>query len=169
MQAIIQHLEPLTRFRRRVSDLNRVYNPDDSVHGVVTMPGPKWQAYLQSADADPTLVTEGLVARKQLAVIHQSFPAGAAMHEQAAYLVRAFNGLRPFAEANHRTGWDYTAEIVRHAGHDLVATMPESRNLGNELWRVMESAYPDGFIARWILDEDEVWDYLSDYFHRRIA
>lgn len=168
VQATIQHLEPLSRFRSRVTDLNRLYSPDDPLHTLVSMDGERWHLYMHGPDGRADHVAQGLAARKAIAAIHQGFPAGP-MHEQATYLVRAFAGMRPFAEANHRTGWDYTAELVHHNGHELIGTVPEIRTLGSELWRIMEGAYPDGFHAGILGQRDEVWDYLAGYFHRRIA
>lgn len=169
MQSSIPHLEPLTRFRHRITELNRLYNHDDPVHPLMEMDGETWHRTLESRDAERLPVTEALSARKSLAAIHQTFPAEAPVPEQAAYLIRAFNGMRPFQAANHRTGWDYAAEVLHHAGHDVVATEPEVHELGNELWSIMDGAYPDGFHASKLLDQDEVWDYLTGYMHRRVA
>lgn len=156
----IFHLEPFPQFLRRVIDLNRLYNPEDPLH----------EALLRLSTGDTAAGgDEASLARKKLATIHKEFPHGAPLHEQAAYVVRAFNGLRPFAEANHRTGWDYLSELMIHSGYEVFPSEEEGRALGNEVWGRVGEAYPDGFGRNRVLDRDAVFQYLADWFRPRIA
>lgn len=149
MQATVFHLEKLPAFVRRAVELNRLHAPDDDLH----------DAILEGATGDGAAH-----ARHVLQTIHRHFPEGASLAVQAAYLVRAFGGLRPFSEANHRTGWDVMAEVLQHAGHQVLATPDEIRSLGNTLWEDLQ-----GFQEEDLEEVDDAARMLESWFHTRIA
>lgn len=159
-QQSVFHLEPFARFLRRVVELNRLHSPDDRLHDALSLDHDRWHAFVQEAGPD---ADAAIAARKELALIHEHFPTGAPAHRQAAYLVRAFSVARPFAEANHRTGWDYVSELLEHNGFTLMAGADDGRSLGNEVWERIDGTAAD------VEDDDEVLDYLSDWFKPRIA
>lgn len=165
----IFHLEKLTHFRRRVVDLNRVHDPDNPLHDILLLEGGAWEAFQDGDDADG-LLERAQHGRRALAAIHTSFPAGAPAHEQAAHVVRAFNGLRPFDQANHPTAWDYLAELVEHNGHELMAEDGEGHALGNDVWeRIAEQHGPEGFDRDRVAERDAAFDYLVEWFRHRIG
>jgi len=171
MSPSIFHLEKFPHFLKRVVDLNRVHARDDPVHGALLLEGERRQSLLGQGDPEPdTLAGRTQRARRLLSTIHHEFPAGAPVHEQAAYLVRAFSGLRPFDEANHRTGWDYLAETLQHNGHELLAGEDEGRVLGNEVWHRLGSEEGTPALGPAdVLERDAAFEYLVDWFHHRIA
>ncbi len=152
-QASIHHLEKVPAFLERIVALNRVHSPDDPTLDHVANPG---------GDADAKTTRQALVK------IHRHFPE-APMAEQAAYLVRAFNGLRPFAEANHRTVWDYLDDLVRHHDHRLLASEAEGRALGNDVWDRIREEHPDGLTAESLGDRDATHAWLVEWFQHRIG
>lgn len=158
-QQSVFHLEPFARFLHRVVELNRLHSPDDPLHDALELDHDAWHAFVESAGPD---VDAAVAARKELAAIHERFPSGSPAHLQAAYLVRAFSVARPFAEANHRTGWDYVSELLEHNGFELMAGVDEGRALGNEVWERIDPAVAD-------VGDDEVLAYLSEWFRPRIA
>lgn len=163
-------LEPYPRFLSRVVELNRLHNPDDRLHDFLHLAPEAWQDLLARQGAEPgTEVARASEARKSLHALHSEFPSGSPLPEQAAYLVRGFAGLQPFGEGNHQTGWDYTAELMSHHGHELLMGSEDGRGLGNDLWTRLESAYPQGFTRRNLLDRDETFAFLADWFRHRIA
>ncbi len=141
-QRSVFHLEPFDHFHARVLELNSLYDPEeDSANG-------------SSRAKDPEL-------RRSLQEIHAHFPSAPAA-EQAAYLIWAFDGLRPLDKANHRTAWDYVAGMVEHADLHLLATEEEGRELGNIVWEAMENHL-------FVLDvQDDVYELLTDWFKHRI-
>lgn len=162
MPQSIHHLERFPHFLKRVIALNQVYNPDDESHALLGLSGPEWEA---AARGDSPATKIAARSRKVLHAIHDHFPRGAALTEQAAYLVRAFSGLRPFQEANHRTGWDYTAEVISHGGSQLLATTDEGRALGNDLWDDLRGELSvDRLTAK-----DEAFARVHEWLRTRIA
>ena len=167
--ASIHRLEPFDRFMQRAIDLNALYSPDDPLHEQLVAVQPVATKPLDAPAEAIGSWTEVSWARKCLVTIHREFPFGAPVHEQAAYAVRAFAGLRVFAEANFRTGWDYTAELIEHAGRTLEAGVRDAEELGNELLDRMNQAYPTGFSRAMVLERDDVFDFLAEWFRRRVA
>lgn len=149
----IFHLEPFPEFLRRIVELNRLHDPDS----------PLQDAIFHDSDGD------GAAARKRLATLHRDFPYGAPLHEQAAYLVRGFAGLAPFDAANHRTGWDYTMELLLHHHKEPLPDEDEGVALAADLWDRLEATYPDGMTRKQVLDRDDTWRWLADWFHHRMA
>lgn len=153
------HLEKFPHFLARVVALNRLYAPDDPVHEhLMAASGPIAEGPEGWREAERT--------RRILHTIHRHFPEQAPVHEQAAYLVLQFSGLEPFPEANHRTGWDLTAEILQHAGHELTATVAEGQALGIRLWEEIQEA---GVPADGHLHHEHTLTWLGAWFHDRIA
>lgn len=152
-QASIHHLEKVPAFLERIVALNRIHNPDDPVHDRIT------------GDAEDAEAKE---ARQRLVRIHRHFPE-APMAEQAAYLLRAFNGMRPFGLANHRTGWDYLDDLVRHHDHRILASEAEGRDLGNDIWDRLRQEHPDGITADGLPDRDATHEWLTEWFRHRIG
>lgn len=159
-QQSVFHLEPFARFLHRVVELNRLHSPDDPLHDALELDHDAWHAFVEEAGPD---ADAAVAARKDLAEIHEHFPGGVPVHRQAAYLVRAFSVARPFAEANHRTGWDYMSELLEHNGFTLMADVDEGRGLGNELWDRLDG------VRTHVGDDDEVLAYLHDWFKPRVA
>ncbi len=164
-QQSVFHLEPFARFLHRVVELNRLHSPEDPLHDALGLDNSAWHDFVEAAGPD---VDAAVAARRELAAIHEHFPEGAPAHEQAAYLVRAFGAARPFAEANHRTGWDYTSELLEHNGFELMASVDEGRSLGNEVWAQLRAAYQDG-VRPDLGSGDDVSSYLSAWFKPRVA
>lgn len=117
----ITRLEPTRQFVDRMVLLNRFHAPDED-------------------DYDG--------ARSSLAALHGGFPSGP-IHEQAAYIVAGVVRHRPFAEANFRTGWDYTSDMLSHRGYDLQATLAEAQDLGNRAWDLAEDDGLQEDLASW--------------------
>ena len=159
--ASIFHLEPFDRFTHRVVQLNALYNPEDPLHAALTGNG--------TGDNGAVPADAVAAARKRLAALHREFPAGAPVADQAAYLIRGFVGLAVFDEANHRTGWDYTAELLRHQHHEVVAPDAEARSLGAETWQRLQASHPDGLRRRDLSQRDDTFEMLRHWFHRRIS
>ncbi len=164
-QQSVFHLEPFARFVHRVVDLNRLHSPEDPLHDALALDGSAWHEFVEAAGPD---VDAAVAARKDLALIHEGFPNGEPVHEQAAYLVRAFSAARPFAEANHRTGWDYVSELLEHNGFALLASVDEGRGLGNDVWDQLREVYPNG-AQPLVHESDGVSEYLLEWFQPRIA
>lgn len=159
----IFRIEPLDRFMHRVVELNRLHNPDDPLHDAMLTPRVNGDARRTAAP------TPAGAARKALASIHREFPFGAPVHEQAAYLLRAFAGLAVFGAGNFRTGWDYAGELLAHHGHSIEATVDDAQDLGAGLWDRLAATYPDGMPRTRLLDRDESLEWLSDWLQHRIA
>lgn len=159
-QQSVFHLEPFARFLHRVVELNRLHSPEGPLHEALSLEHDAWHEFVDQAGPD---ADDAIKARKELAEIHEQFPAGAPVHQQAAYLVRAFNAARPFTEANHRTGWDYTAELLEHNGFSMLATVGESRELGSQLWERLEGDTHD------VAAKDAVYEFLEEWFKPRLA
>lgn len=153
--ATIYRLEPLDRFIIRAVDLNRLHSPDDPLHAAI----------LAADGGGP----EAAYARKCLATIHREFPVGAPVHEQAAFLLRAFTGLAIFQEANFRTGWDFTDELLAHHGHSLETSVAAARTLGSDLWHRLSADHPQGLPRARVLDRDDTFEWLASWLHGRIA
>lgn len=151
--ASIFHLEPFPAFLRRIVELNRLHDPEADLHAAIF-------------DADKG---DGAAARKKLATLHRDFPYGAPVHEQAAYLLRGFVGLAPFDRANHRTGWDYTMELLLHHHKEPLPDAEAGRDLAADLWDRMEAAYPKGLSRKQVLDRDDTFRWLADWFRHRMA
>lgn len=165
----ILHLERLPLFRRRVVDLNRVHDPDNDLHDAILLETDAWEAFQASPQANG-LLERAVHGRRGLAAIHKSFPATGPLHEQAAYLVRAFNGVRPFDQANHPTAWDYLGGLAAHHGHALLVNDEEGRSLGNEVWdRIAERHGADGFGRDLVAERDGTFEYLTEWFRHRIG
>jgi hypothetical protein len=160
----IFRIEPLDRFLHRVVELNRLHNHDDPLHDAI-VGTPRANGDVRRATRAPA----GAAARKALAGIHREFPFGAPVHEQAAYLLRAFCGLAVFSEGNFRTGWDYAGELLAHHGHSVEATLRESQDLGAALWDRLSATYPNGMGRTALLDRDDTLDWLGEWLHDRIA
>lgn len=154
MEKTIFKLEPFPRFLQRTLELNRLHSPEDDLHTAL--------------DGEATS-KEAAWARKLLATIHKEFPEGAQVHEQAAFLVRAFGGLRPFSEANFRTGYDYTVGLLEHHGHPVMVSEDEARAMGADLWDRIEEAFPKGMPRGSALDRDDAFTFLADWFKPRIG
>lgn len=168
MTQSVSHLENWPRFLERVVRLNAVHAPDDRLHAPLRLDPQQWQHVKdQSEPGDGSLLDRAAGSRRALRAIHSHFPAGAPAHEQAAYLVRAFAALRPFDEANHRTGWDFTAELLDHHGCELMATEAEGRELGNQVWDGLDEDRADGVAQA--AARDELFEYLAQWFRTRIA
>ncbi len=146
--------ESFPQFLQRVIDLNAVHAGDDELHEL-----------LRSESDDG----RGKAARKKLVTIHHDFPYGAPLHEQAAYLMRAFYGLAPFGVADHRTAWDYTSELLQHDGHTIEATQQDVEDMGLELFDRLGDSHSGGFERKHVLDRDDTFAWLADWFHHRLA
>jgi hypothetical protein len=171
MTHTLHHLEKFPAFLRRAVELNRVHNPDDPLHDTLRMDPDAWHALAErEPDPDPaTPFGQASAARKALVAIHKEFPGGAPVHEQAAYLVRAFAGLQPLGQGDFGTGWDLMAETLEHHRFELLAESEEGRTLANDLWQRMQAAYPHGFARKHLLERDDVLAYLSEWFRPRIV
>lgn len=165
----IFHLEPFPEFLHRCVELNRVHAPDDPVHAAMLAQDALRQAGHDLGEPDAA-TTEGraLQARRGLVALHREFPAAPAW-EQAAFLLRGFLGLRPFPEANFRTGWDYTVGLLAHHGHSLVEERAEVEELRERLWADLEAAFPEGFRRADLLRRDATLLELAEWFRRRTA
>jgi hypothetical protein len=161
MNQTIHHLEPLQNFLQRAVEFNRIYSADNQLHDA---------ALADRADRhEKTLAERAAKCRRALATIHKNFPNGAPLHEQGAYLLRAFTGLKPFDEGNYRTGWDMLAAVLAHHEHELMALDQEGRELGTAVWQRAEELYPKGLPASQIAAHDELFEFLADWLHHRVA
>ncbi|MGB0652175.1 MAG: hypothetical protein ACPGQL_03155 [Thermoplasmatota archaeon] len=164
----IFHLEKYPFFLSRVVELNKLYSPDSDLHDLLAMDPEAWQEAAQGVDPDPkTKMGRALIVRRCLHALHANFPSGAPVHEQVAYLVRGFAGMRLFDEANFRTGWDYAGELLQH--NDLALTEADHGVLGNDLFERVEAAYGPFMDKKALLDRDDVFDFLAAWFQDRIA
>ncbi len=152
-QSSIFHLEPFPEFLRRIVDLNRLHDPESDLHDAVFN------------DSEG----EAATTRKKLATIHRDFPYGAPLPEQMAYLVRAFTGLAPFDTANHRTGWDYAMELLLHHHKEPLPDEAAGRALAADLWERLQDTYPKGLSRKQVLDRDDTFHWLTDWFRHRMA
>ena len=176
MQSIFR-LGHQQEFLRRAVDLNQVHNPEDPVHAYLRMDADAWREATEgpgptapkpNAEVASELAI-AVVARKSLSSLHREFPSGAPVHEQAAYLLRGFAGLQPFASASDLTGWDLVAETLEHHGFDLLAESEDGRHLMTQLWSRLQETYPKGFTRRDLLHRDETLGWLSEWFRTRIV
>jgi hypothetical protein len=167
--ASIYRLGHLADFVRRAAALNEGHNADDAVRTYLAMEPEAFRALVEAAGPEPQGDLGAAVrARKALATIHKEFPLGNPVHEQAAYLLRAFAGLQPFAAGSDLTGWDLLAETLEHHGFDLLAESEDGRALCGDLWRRLQATHPDGLKRNQVLDRDEAWAWLAAYFRPRI-
>lgn len=125
----IHRLEPAQQFVNRIILLNRYHAPDEDDY----------------ADA-----------HHKLGGVHRGFP-NAKPHEQAAYLVAHITTAAPFAEANFRTAWDYTADLLEHEGYHLESELASRQELGHAVWDLGQEEGPGAAEA-----------YLVDWFKSRI-
>lgn len=158
----IHSLGHLQEFIQRATELNRLHEPDHH--------------------QEPAASEHATATRKRLAAIHRDFPA-APVHEQAAYLLRGFAALRPFAAGSDLTGWDLVAETLEHHGYDLLAESEDGRELLTALWARTEAPdagapdADDGATGGEHLgppngtwdDRDETMQWLSAWFRARIV
>lgn len=169
-------------FLRRAIALNQLHSPEDPVHPFLAMDAEAWKALTDpdaallaspaSAPKDAAHASElaiAVVARKSLSSLHREFPAGNPVHEQAAYLLRGFAGLQPFAAASDLTGWDLVAETLEHHGFDLLAESEDGRGLLTQLWTRLQSDHPKGFTRRDLLERDATFLWLAQWFRTRIV
>lgn len=154
--------ESFADFQARVVELNKVYG-EDAVHADLMAARHNDE---ETVAAVATAATDAVVARKKLLTIHKDFPYGAHPGDQAAFLLRAFAGLQPFAAGNFETGWDYTSELFHHEGIAWNLDAPQEE-LGLQLTdRLAE--YPGGFQRRNCLDRDALFDWLSTWCRQQI-
>lgn len=158
--------EPFSDFLARVLDLHSIYVEPDDLQETLRAHKANDEETVAAAASSPDAAA---LARKKLLTIHKDFPYGAPLAEQAAYLVRGFHGLAPFGEADHRTGWDYTAGLLEHAGHTVEATAQDVEEIGLQLLDRLAGSHPQGFGRGNVLDRDDVFAWLTDWFHHRIA
>jgi len=152
--ASIYRLGPADAFVRRAAALARLHEPDDDD--------------LPALVDHARILPDGSAAtRRALLAIHREFPDLAPVHEQAAYLVRAMAGLRPFAAASDLTGWDLAAETLEHHGFDLLAGSEDGRSLLAGLWRHLDGSDP-GQLG-WLQSRDAAFHWLADWFRPRIV
>lgn len=176
MQSIFR-LGHQQEFLRRAVELNQVHNPEDPVHDYLRMDADAWRNATEgpgpaASKPDASAASElaiAVVARKSMSSMHREFPAGAPVHEQAAYLLRGFAGLQPFASASDLTGWDLVAETLEHHGFDLLAESEDGRRLLTELWSRLQEEFPKGFTRRDLLQRDGTLTWLSEWFRTRIV
>lgn len=120
----IHRLEPAKQFVTRIILLNRFHAPDEE-------------------DYDE--------AGHKLGSIHRNFP-DAAVHDQAAYLIAAISAAKPFVEANFRTAFDYTADMLAHEGYQLEWTLPQQQELGHAVWDLITEEGEEAaraYVADW--------------------
>ncbi len=167
----IFHLEKYPFFLNRVLELNRLYNPEDPLHAPLELTGDAWHEFATKADGAAPDSPEGraVVARKCLYSLHANFPNGSPVHEQMAYLVRGFTGMRLFNEANFRTGWDYAMETAMHNRFELMANDEDRMELANEVFDRCTQTYGDFLEKRLLLERDDVFNYAAEWFHHRMA
>lgn len=155
----IFHLEPFDRFTRRVVELNALYAPDEPVHAALTGEG-------DASRADSKDVRR---ARRILAGLHKGFPGNASMAEQGAFLLRGLTGAAIFEEANFRTAWDLVGEVFAHNGHDVVADLHETQDLGAAVWERVQATHPEGLEAEDLDGHDEAFEYAATWLRQRLA
>lgn len=149
--------ESFAVFQERVISLNKVYG-DDHVHADL-LEGREHDE--ETVAAISTNASDAVVARKKLLTIHKDFPYGAHPAEQAAFLLRGFAGLAPFASGNLQTGYDYTAELFGHA--DIPWNLDvDVEELGLQITNRL-SHYQGGFQRRNCLDRDDLFDWLVSW------
>lgn len=157
--------EAFADFLSRVLELHAVHVGDDEVHDTLRQHKDHDEETVAAAGAPD----HALATRKKLLTIHKDFPYGSPLAEQAAFLVRGFHGLAPFGAADHRTGWDYASGLLEHDGHTIEASATEVEELGLQLFDRLNEAYPAGFQRNNILDRDDLFEWLTHWFHHRIA
>lgn len=108
-------------------------------------------------------------ARKALRTIHNDFPYGASVPEQAAFLLRAFIGLDPFGDDDRRTGWTYLVGLLNDHGWTLHADETAQTALVSHLQSRLDATHPGGFQRRHALDRDDVFSGLVDWFDRHLT
>ncbi len=167
----IFHLEKYPFFLKRVLELNRLYNPEDPVHAPLELNGDDWHEFASNANGSGPDTPQGraVIVRKCLYSVHANFPNGSPVHEQMAYLVRAFTGLRLFNEANFRTGWDYAMETAMHNRFEVMASDEDRVELANEVFDQCVEAYGEFLDKKLLLERDDVFNYVADWFHHRVA
>jgi hypothetical protein len=173
MSANIPKIGHAQDFLRRAVALNKVHNPDDPAHAYLEMDHAAWQAAPEKAKGRDAKVASELaiatVARHNIASLHHGYPHKAPVHEQAAYLLRGFAGLQPFAVASDLTGWDLVAETLEHHGFDLLAESEEGRALLHALWTRLQREHPGGFQREHLGAHDESFQWLAQWFRPRIV
>lgn len=168
--ASIYRLGHLAEFMARAVALNRLHNPDDPVHAALLMDAASWTARIEAAGPTPAGEDAiALQARKGLAALHHEFPAGAPVHEQAAYLLRGLAGLQPFGAASDLTAWDLVAETLEHHGFDVLAESEDARPMLTQLWTSLQATYPTGLQRRDLLERDDALRELSEWFRKRVV
>lgn len=154
--------ESFADFQARVVELNKLYS-EDTLHADLIAGKDNDEETVASIASAPS---EAVLARKKLLTIHKDFPYGARPAEQAAFLIRGFAGLAPFATGNFRTGWDYTAELFHHAGIQWNLDA-DSEELALQLTDRL-GTYEGGFQRRHCLDRDELFDWLTSWCQEQI-
>ena len=165
----IFRLGGLQEFLARAAELNALHDPEATAHDYLRMDGAAWRAATDAAGPEPKGdIADAIRARKALTSLHKEFPAGNPVHEQAAYLLRGFSGLQPFARASDLTGWDLVAETLEHHGFDLLAESEDGRALASSLWTRLQAGYPSGLTRKDLLTRDEAFEWLANWFRTRI-
>lgn len=119
---------------------------------------------LMAADPD-----QAVQCRKALRTVHQDFPYGSSVPEQAAYLLRGLIGLDPFADDDRTTAWSYLLQLLEEHGWILQADAGTQAALVSHLKQRLDDARPGGFQRRHVLDRDAVFSELVDWFDRRLT
>ncbi len=112
---------------------------------------------------------QAVTCRKALRTVHQDFPYGSSVPEQAAYLLRGLVGLDPFGDADRTTAWTYLHELLEEHGWTLNADDQEQSALVSHLGQRLDQERPGGFQRRHVLDRDAVFSELVDWFEHRLS
>lgn len=123
---------------------------------------------MQYRDHHPTRQTQDRIARvrtekhlrKKIRRIAERFPHHWPVHEQAAYIIRAYSGLQIFPDANHRTGLAIMRSYLHHHGHDFALAGEELKEFINTI-RNPRSEYCTRCNAGQLLDRDKSFLYIA--------
>lgn len=111
---------------------------------------------------------EAVRTRKSLRTIHSDFPYGSAIAEQSAYLLRAFIGIDPFGDNDDEIAWAYLHAMLENHAWVLEASIGDQREYADALRLKLTVSYPSGFQRRHVLDRDEIFSGIVDWFDSRI-
>lgn len=105
--------------------------------------------------------------RRKIQRIAQHFPYDWPLHEQCAYLLRAYSGLQLYPDANHRTGMAIAAFHAFAHQCSLQASASEAARFVDDVRNPRSPLNARRTVNR-ILERDGSFRHLSDFYGRNL-
>lgn len=131
---------------------------------------PGGMVYRDGWDRGTTEVNIQRVADREKRKLHriaQHFPHHWPLHEQCAYLLRAYSGLQLYPDANHRTGMALAAFHAFAQQHRLRAEPEEAKRFVHDVCDPKSPLNARRKVSR-ILERDASFEHLADFYGRNL-